>query len=258
MVISSADIAAWIAAFLLPLFRVGAFISTSPIVNTPGLPLRFRILLAVILTITIAPTVTVPASLDILSPQGVLAISRELLIGAAMGFTLRLIFAAFVFAGQVVGQSMGLGFASMVDPQNGVQVPVVSQFYHILAILVFLALDGHLMIVGALAQSFQLLAAGSGGLSATALWDIVQAGSWMIEWSVAIALPATLAMLLVNVAFGVMTRSAPQLNVFAVGFPITLLLGMLVMLISLQLLPSQVSLMTDQAFELIKNIVARR
>ena len=127
--------------------------------------------------------------------------------------------------------TMGLGFAMAVDPQNGVQVPVLSQLYVILATLLFLALDGHLMLIAAVVESYQLIPAGIAGIPVTSLSSVVALGTVVFAGGILLALPALTALLMINVAFGIVTRTAPQLNIFAVGFPVTILAGVLILFI---------------------------
>ena len=127
--------------------------------------------------------------------------------------------------------TMGLGFAMAVDPQNGVQVPVLSQLYVILATLLFLALDGHLMLIAAVVESYQLIPAGIAGIPVSSLSSVVALGTLVFAGGILLALPALTALLMINVAFGIVTRTAPQLNIFAVGFPVTILAGLLIMFI---------------------------
>jgi len=170
---------------------------------------------------------------DGLGAEAFLIAVQQIGIGAAMGFLLQLVFSALVFGGQVMAYSMGLGFAHMMDPQNGVQVPVVSQYYLILATLAFLLLNGHLVLIQLLADSFTLLPVAADGLSRAGLWELVSWGSRMFAAGVVMALPVLIALLLVNIGMGVVGRAAPQLNIFAVGFPVTLLIGMVLMWVTL-------------------------
>jgi flagellar biosynthetic protein FliR len=130
-----------------------------------------------------------------------------------------------------MSMTMGLGFAMAVDPQNGVQVPVVAQLYVILGTLLFLSLDGHLMLIAAVVESYRLVPAGINGISPSALSGLVSLGSIVFAGGILLALPVMTALLLVNLAFGIITRTAPQLNIFAVGFPVTILGGLLIMFI---------------------------
>ena len=138
--------------------------------------------------------------------------------------------------------TMGLGFAMAVDPQNGVQVPVLSQLYIILATLLFLALDGHLLLIASVVESYQLIPAGVSGIPATSLSAVVALGTMVFAGGILLALPALTALLLINIAFGIVTRTAPQLNIFAVGFPVTILAGLLIMFI---VMPGFISALTE-------------
>jgi flagellar biosynthetic protein FliR len=144
-----------------------------------------------------------------------------------------MMFDALVIGGQTVAMTMGLGFAMLVDPHRGVSVPVLSQFFVIIGILTFLSLNGHLALLQMVADSFELLPVGE-LVSVASIWWIVQWGSQMFVGAVSIALPAVISILVVNIAFGVMSRAAPTLNLFAIGFPAALLVGFIVLLLSMQ------------------------
>ncbi|MFZ0257182.1 MAG: flagellar biosynthetic protein FliR [Gammaproteobacteria bacterium] len=233
MVLSSAQIAAWLAAGLWPFLRISAFITAAPIFGNRLIPTRVRIGIALLLTVVIVPVISPPPAIDPVSAPGLLIAAQQVLIGAALGFALRLVFAVLEVGGQLIAQMMGLGFAVLVDPQNGVDVPVVSRLYIILATLVFLGLNGHLAIIEVVSDSFATLPVGSRGLGQEGLWALVIHAGWVFSSAVRMALPAIVALFIVNLAFGVMARAAPQLNIFAVGFPLTLIFGFFVMLLTL-------------------------
>lgn len=248
MTFTSAELTAWIGAYLWPLFRIGALVGIAPVLGSRTVPVRIRFGLALALTLLVAPLLPMPPAVDPLSPPGMLITAQQLLIGLTMGFALRVAFSALEIAGQVIGQLMGLGFASMLDPQNGVQVPVVSQFYTLMAVLLFLAFNGHLVLIEVLVESFRSLPVGAAGLPPASLWTLAAWAGQMFAGAVRVALPAVTALLVINLTFGVITRAAPQLNIFAVGFPVTLLLGFLVMLFSLPGLPAQWQLQLEGTF----------
>lgn len=251
MQFTNADITSWVAMYLWPFFRIAALISVAPIFGAQNVSVRVRAGFALAITLVIAPVLPPMPAVDPISSTGLVILIQQLLIGFSMGFALRLVFAAFVLAGQVIGQSMGLGFALMVDPQNGVQVPVVSQFYLILATLMFLAFNGHLILLEVLATSFQTLPVSDHGVTANGLWSIVIWGGQIFSGAVLIALPAMTALLVVNVSFGVMARAAPQLNIFSIGFPIMLLLGVIVMLVTLPVMLPQLTHLVNESFILL-------
>ena len=171
--------------------------------------------------------------IDPLSGVGFLLALREIAIGLVMGFIMQMVFSAVVVAGETLAMSMGLGFAMTVDPQNGVQVPVVSQLNVILGTLLYLAIDGHLLLLAALADSFGVIPIDAGGLDARTFSNLVGLGGQIFASALLLALPALTAVLMVNIAFGVITRAAPQLNIFAVGFPVTILVGIVFLMLAL-------------------------
>ena len=239
-----------------PFLRMSAMFLASPVFSAAAYPVRSRILLALLVTVLITPSLPAAPALDVLSGPGLLAAAQQIVIGLAMGFILQMVFGAAVVAGQSIAMAMGLGFAMSVDPQNGVSVPVLSQFYVILATLLFLSMDGHLVLIELLANSFHLLPVGGAVLSEGFALDIVLWASQMFLGALVVALPALTALLLINLAFGVITRAAPQLNIFAVGFPVTILAGFIFIFLSM---PSTLALFTslmesglEQAVQLVQ------
>jgi len=251
MVFSEAQLESWLGDYLWPLMRVGSMLLATPVFNSRQLPVRLRLLLALAVTWVIAPTLPSQPALDLFGQQGVVILLQQILIGVAMGFILQMVFAALVFGGQAVAYSMGLGFASMVDPQNGVQVPVVAQFYVILTFLLFLISNGHLLMIELLADSFHTLPVAVDGISRNGLHELIAWASRLFAGGLLIALPIIGAMLMVNMGMGVVMRAAPQLNIFSVGFPITILLGFALIWVSLPNVLAVFDQLQEQAFELI-------
>ena len=227
LALSDAQIGGWVASFLLPLFRIAALLMVMPVIGTQLVPVRVRMYLALAFTLVLMPVFPAMPQIDALSLQGWLWIGQEVLVGALLGFSLQLFFHAFVVAGQMIAMQMGLGFASMVDPANGISVAVLGQFLLMLVTLLFLAMNGHLVVFEVLAESFVTLPVGSGLLLDHYLAIAGRLG-WVLGAGLLLALPAITALLVVNIAFGVMTRAAPQLNIFAIGFPLTLVLGLVI------------------------------
>lgn len=235
-----------LAGFFWPFFRIAGVVMVAPVFGARLVPARVRVALATGITLVLAPLLPPGPALSISLLTGFLIV-QEVLLGAVMGFALQMIFDALVVAGQTIAMTMGLGFAMLVDPQRGVSVPVLSQFFLIIGILVFLSLDGHLATLGMLGQSFELLPIGE-MLSRDSLWAVVAWGGEMFAGAVRVALPAVVAMLVVNIAFGVMSRAAPTLNLFAVGFPTALLLGFLILLINVGNLAAILEELTEATF----------
>jgi len=229
----AAQLVAALQAYYWPFLRISALLLTAPLFSAGSVPVRVRVLLAVMVAALIAPSLAAVPVVDPFSGPGLLFAAREVAIGAAIGFSLQVVFAAVVVAGESLAMSMGLGFAMSVDPQNGVQVPVVSQLNVILATLLFLAIDGHLLLLLAVSDSFSVLPVGSALFTSDLFARLALLGSGIFSSALLLALPALTAVLMTNIAFGVITRAAPQLNIFAVGFPVTILVGFAFLLLGL-------------------------
>ncbi|MFN0040429.1 MAG: flagellar biosynthetic protein FliR [Burkholderiales bacterium] len=232
--ISTTQLDTWIAAFLFPMARVLALVATAPILGNRGIPARIRLGVGLVLTFAIAPLAGPPPEVAPASWSGLVILVEQIAIGVTMGFTMRLAFAAVDMAGELIGLQMGLGFANFFDPQHGVSVPVVAQFMGLLATLFFLAINGHLMVIATLAESFSAIPIGTGvqGGEQVAMGAAAWGGQIFLS-GLTLALPVLAALLITNVALGVLTRTAPQLNIFAVGFPITLLFGFFMLALTL-------------------------
>jgi flagellar biosynthetic protein FliR len=214
-----------------PFFRIAGVIMVAPVFGARLVPVRVRIALSVAATVVLAPLIPVAPPFELSLATG-FTVLQEILIGVAIGFCLQMIFDALIIAGQTIAMSMGLGLATMVDPQRGITVPVVSQFFVIMGLLIFLALGGHLATMRLIADSFDMLPVGE-PLGAEGAWTIAAWGSQMFAGALRIALPAATALLIANIAFGVMSRAAPTLNLFAVGLPAGLLIGFLLLLLNI-------------------------
>ncbi len=242
MEFTTAQIASYLGGFLWPFMRIGAMLMVAPIFGARNVtPARIRIGMAVIFTWVVYPLLPAAPAAQPLSAAGVLIVANELLLGIAMGFVLQMVFSALVLGGQSISMTMGLGFATFIDP-NGVQTPVVSQFYTVLGTLIFLALNGHLVAIRVLLESFQSMPVGGPGLSHDSLMQLVLWGARMFVGGLLIALPAVVTITLINIGFGVMTRAAPQLNIFSVLFPTTMAVGYVIIFLTL---PSLLPRFTD-------------
>lgn len=251
MLFTSADIATWIGTLFWPFIRIAAMLAIAPVFGARMVPVRARLVVALLLTWIVIPVIPQVPALDPLSAAGVLVTIQQMIIGVAIGFSLQLVFATLIIAGQTIAMGMGLGFAQMVDPQNGVSVPVIGQYYVVMATLLFLALNGHLALIQMLVDSFRFLPIGIESLAREDLRSIAYWGSRMFADSMMVALPAVAAILLVNLSFGVVSRSAPQLNVFGVGFPVTLTLGFVVLIFAVANLLPQMQQMLEAALSAV-------
>ena len=244
-------------SWLWPFFRVAGLLMAAPVVGTRSVPVRIRLVLAIANTLALVPVIPMTQYQEPFTATWLMTSIQQVLIGVAMGLTIRTIFVALEIVGQAIGQLMGLMMAAMVDPQNGNQVPIVGQFYLLFATLLFLSVDGHLMMVSALAMSFHALPVGSGGIARESAWLVVDWVGSILSTAVLIALPAIVSLLIVNMAFGVMTRAAPQLNIFAVGFPVMIILGVFVILFTLDGFFPHMTSLFEASFAMIERMLER-
>ena len=255
MELTTAEITTWLGSFIWPFFRIGAMFAAAPLFSSRMLPVRVRVVVAIMLSLLLAPLIDRTPAVDPLGPAGLLIGIHQVLIGLSMGFILQLVFSCFAVAGEVIAMSMGLGFASMIDPQNGIQTPVLSSYFVIVATLIFLALNGHLALLAMVSESFQTLPIGTQWVGKESIWQLLIWSSRVFSGAVLVALPALGSILMVNLTFGVITRAAPQLNIFAVGFPMTLMLGFIFLLFSLPSISPQVALLLSEAYTLMRQII---
>jgi len=230
-----------LARYVWPFVRIGAFLMVMPVIGGSFVPARVRLLLALALTIVITPLVPRAAYPEVLSLAGLVTMTQEIGIGVAMGFLVQLVFDAIALGGQVIGMSMGLGFAVFMDRARGVSIPVLGQLFLLLAMLIFLAIDGHLAMIELLASSFHSWPISESGLTVPVLAAVLEWSGHLFTLALKIALPAVTALLVVNLSFGVMSRAAPTLNLFAVGFPVAMLLGFAAIWLSMGNLTENVS-----------------
>jgi len=258
MEVSSAEITGILGSYLWPFFRIAAMVMVAPIFSSNFISQRSRILMAVAISIAIVPNIPVQVpQVEALSAEGLLIIAQQILIGACMGFMLQLLFNAFIVAGQIIAMQMGLGFASMVDPQNGVMVPVISQFYLVFVTLIFVSINGHLILIQVMSESFTTLPIAATGLTPFDFRDVVSQASWMYAAGVIIALPAIGSLMMVNLAFGILSRAAPQISPFSIGFPMTIILGFVVMLITLPNVAEHLVNMSDYMLDMARLLVQK-
>ncbi len=255
MNITEAELLTAVSGFIWPLFRIGAMLVAMPVFSMRAAPARTRLIVSLVVTLVIWPVLPDMPKIEMLSFQGFMVALQQIAIGLCTGFILQIVFATLVFAGQGVAMSMGLGFASMVDPQTGVQVPVIAQIYVMTATLLFLVMDGHLLMIEMLVESFTTLPVSANGLVTLDLWSLLTWSSMIFSGGLLMALPLVAGLLMVNVSFGVATRAAPQLNIFAVGFPVTLMLGMLMLWLTLPNVLNNFSGLLTSAYQLIGQLL---
>ena len=254
LTLTSAEINTWIAALLWPLSRILGLIAAAPLFGNAGVPLRVKVLLGVFLALVIAPLVPAVPAVDPTSWAGLLILVKEMLIGLAMGFAMRLVFAAVEYAGEVASQTMGLGFAMFFDPSTRGRSSAISQFMALVATMAFLAVNGHLVLLEALAESFVTMPITETPFSSNAALELARWGGRIFSAGLQIAMPVIAALLITQVALGILTRAAPQLNIFGIGFPITLGVGFLTLSLALPYLSAPIVNLFNQGIETTRSL----
>jgi len=251
--LTTGQLEGWVAQGFFPFTRIGACLMVAPMFGARFVPTRTRVLLAAALTALVVPLM--PATgIAPFSAQGFVVVAQQLLIGVSLGFALQVVFDSLGLAGQLLANSMGLSFAFNVDPLRGSSTAALGQLYIILATLTFLALGGHLALIEVLVNGFTTMPIGSDAFGREALWAIVLWGGHLFAGAISIALPGVTALLIVNLAFGVVSRAAPSLNLFAVGFPISLVVGLLVVLAGIGPLTEGVAQLIAQGFDFLRSL----
>ncbi|HIG0326323.1 TPA: flagellar biosynthetic protein FliR [Legionella pneumophila] len=219
--------------FIWPMVRIGGLMLTVPVLSSALLPARIKILFVFTLSCVCFAYVPHNLSFDNFNGLYLIYLVQELLLGLLMGFVLQIVFQVFILGGQIISMQAGLGFAVMVDPTSNASVPLVSQFYLMMTTLIFLTLNGHLAVLKTLIESFKVMPIGKSYLDPSIIWSLIMFSGWMFKEAVLISIPAILSLLIVSLSFGIMTRVAPQLNLFSLGFPITLLMGFVIIKVGL-------------------------
>lgn len=236
--VTSDQLNLWLAMYLWPLVRILAWMSIDPMLGNRSAPVSARVAFGFVLTLAVAPVLPAMPKVPLVSGEGLLLLMQQIVIGLCLGFILRLVFAAVEFAGQFMGLQMGLSFASLFDPVNGAQTPVLAQFMVLLTILILFASNGHHLVVAAVVDSFQQVPVSAEPMSSKGFYSILHWSASMFSTGLQIALPVTAAVLASNLAIGMMSRAAPQLNIFAVGFPLTLAAGFFVLYMAIGYFPA--------------------
>ncbi len=223
-----------LASLLWPLVRVAAFLMVLFVVSGNSVPATVRALCALTMTVCFLPSIpAVSAEPEIFSLRGIMTTINQVIIGAGLGLMTLFASQTFVIAGQAIAMQTGLGFASLVDPVSGTNAPIVGQFFTILCTLIFFAIDGHLVFIRLLLLSFTTLPIGPVIFAEEGLVSMLYFGATMFQGALATAMSSICTMLVVNFTFGVMTRAAPQLNVFSMGFAVSMTVGLMVLWYSL-------------------------
>lgn len=252
--VTAAQLDGWLAALMLPLARLLGLVASAPLLSNRLVSPRIRLGVGLAVAMAVLPALPPMPPLPTDSWLALGLMAQQIVIGVAIGFMMRLMFTAVDIAGEMIGLQMGLSFAVFFNPQTGGQSSVVAEFLGLLTLLIFLALDGHLMLINILVISFEWLPVGA-GTNESGWLLIVRYAAVMFSSGVLLALPMIATLLITNIALGVLTRAAPQLNLFAVGFPVTLTVGMAVLFISLSFFAPVLQRLFEIGFDAIDQLL---
>jgi len=248
--VSDSQLYAWLASFLLPLFRVLALMSSAPVLSNRAFPARARVALSAAVALVVAPFAAPPSPTVLAEAPGLVLVAREVLIGLTIGFTARLVFASFELAGEAIGLQMGLSFAGFFDPQSG-QANAVGRFVGTLALLAFVAVNGPLAVIATVIQSLDVFPPGDASFAFLANRSPLQLGSEVFALALNLSLPFVALLLFVNISLGVISRVAPQFNVFAVGFPLTIGAGLLLLTLGLPMIEAPLAASLERVLTMV-------
>lgn len=254
MSFSESDLLAWMQQYFWVLVRIGGMMMIAPVLGASNVSARIRLMLTILLTLVVAPLLPTPPPLQVFSAVWLLTIAQQLLIGVAAGFVFLLVFEAVLMGAELISYGMGLGFAQLADPLRGVTTPVLGTFFTVLTTLLFIALGGHLALIEAITRSFQTLPPDQ-ALGGEDLSMLLTFGGVVFSGGLQLALPVLIALLLVNLGMGVVSRSAPTLNLFAVGFPVTLVAGLLLLRAGVPVLHEGIEALLDQAWSVLGTLL---
>jgi flagellar biosynthetic protein FliR len=249
----AADVVERFYTFLWPMLRISALMITAPIFSLSAFNTRLRILVALVLAWLVYPLYTWPV-IDPTSAQGLVEVFNQIMIGATMGLILQIVVAAVVVAGQSIAAAMGLSMANMIDPNMG-NVPVISQLLIVMSTLIFVGFGGHAILLGLILESFNSLPIGTDILNQAVYGRVLQWSSMMFLGAVLMALPVMVSLLFINVGLGIVTRAAPSLNIFAVGFPAMIMAGLVILIISLESIGGRIEWLWVQGFSLVRDVI---
>jgi flagellar biosynthetic protein FliR len=249
----AADVVERFYTFLWPMLRISALMITAPIFSLSAFNTRLRILVALVLAWLVYPLYTWPV-IDPTSAQGLVEVFNQIMIGATMGLILQIVVAAVVVAGQSIAAAMGLSMANMIDPNMG-NVPVISQLLIVMSTLIFVGFGGHAILLGLILESFNSLPIGTNILNQAVYGRVLQWSSMMFLGAVLMALPVMVSLLFINVGLGIVTRAAPSLNIFAVGFPAMIMAGLVILIISLESIGGRIEWLWVQGFSLVRDVI---
>ena len=233
---TEAQLLAWLTPVLWPFLRALALLSSLPVFSQRAVPMRVKIGLALFIALAAQPSLPPMPAVALDSPAAFVLVAQQLLVGLTLGFAVRLVFAAVELGGELIGLQMGLNFAGFFDPATASQGTASGRFFGTLVAFLFILANGHLAVIGALVRSFEVFAVGDEPFAFLRQTRPQHWGAEVFTLGLWIALPLVGMLLFVNLVLGVISRVAPQISVFSVGFPVTVSVGLIGMLLTLPLL----------------------
>lgn len=257
LTLNSDLIQAWVVTILIPLVRILGFVAIAPFFGNQAISMPIKVAMGILIAMMIAPAAPTMPTVDLLSLRGILIIAEQMIIGLAIGLMMQVIFSAIEMAGQISGMTMGFGFATNYDPQSAGTTIVISQLMGILALLVFLSMNGHLIMIAGLLESFYAFPVTAeprmiDGMT-IAIW-----GTKLFSIALQLSLPIVATLLITNLALGILTKSSPQLNIFGIGFPITLCVGFVVIMLMLPTMAAPYQYILEQGMAASKTMLKFR
>lgn len=241
---------AWVSPILWPFLRVLAVFTAAPMFSQRAIPLRTKVGLAFLVALSAQASLSGQPVVSMNSPEALGTALQQVAVGVAIGFAVRVVFAAVELAGELVGLQMGLNFAAFFDPASNAQVSAVSRFFGNMAVLLFVVVNGHLMVLMAVIRSFESFPVDGRFVDVVSRLRLHELGADLFASALWMALPMVALLLFVNLALGIVSRIAPQMNIYAIGFPVTLVMGLVGMVATLPMLDQPMLALMDRMISL--------
>ncbi len=251
---TAAQLNTLVAAYLWPMTRILGVMALAPLYNNGDIPAPIKIGLSFLLALIVAPAVPAVAAADPMSMTGLLILAQQMVIGLGLGLVMRMAFAAAEMAGTITGLTMGLGFATFFDPQSEGQSSAISQFFALLMIMIYLAANLHLVVLSTLVDSFQTMPISTHAFEGNSLQLLAAWGGRIFSSGLQLSLPLVAALLITNLALGILTRAAPQLNLFGIGFPVTMSVGFVMIALTLPYMTTPLLSLMEEAINVMQKI----
>lgn len=249
IVFSETQLMAWLSPLIWPFLRTLAVFTSAPVLSSRAFPVRARIGLAFFVALAAQPTLGGQPVIGINDPQALGAVFQQVGVGLAIGFAVRVVFAAVELAGEVAGFQMGLSFATFFDPSLNNQTSAVARLFGQMTLFLFVVMNGHLMVLMAVLKSFQAFPVDQNFLQALEQMKVIDLGADLFASGLWIALPMVGMLMFANLALGIVSRVAPQMNIFAIGFPVTLAAGLIGMAVTMPMLDEPMMVLMQRAVD---------